>query len=235
MNKDEVMAQLEAFGDERTKATFRKHGAREPYFGVKIGDLKKIQKKVKKDHELSLELYSTGNSDAMYLAGLIADETQMTREDLNRWVNEAYWYMISEYPVAWVASETDFGFELGLEWIKSEEERIAAAGWSTLASVAAVKTDDDLDIDKYRSLLDHIGAEIHNSPNRVRYVMNQFVISIGSYVEALHKHAIEEGEKIGKVEVDMGGTACKVPQIPQYIQKVADRGRIGVKRKEARC
>lgn len=235
MNKDEVMAQLQEFGDERTKATFMKHGAREPYFGVKIGDLKKIQKKVKKDHNLALELYSTGNSDAMYLAGLIADEKQMTREDLNRWVNEAYWYMISEYPVAWVASETDFGFELALEWIESDKERIAAAGWSTLASVASIKRDEDLDIGKYRGLLEHVAAEIHNSPNRVRYVMNQFVISIGSYIEELHAHAIDIGEKIGKVEVDMGGTACKVPPITQYIKKVADRGRIGIKRKEARC
>ena len=54
------------------------HGAKEPFFGVKVGDLKKILKKTKKNHELSLELYKTGNSDAMYLAGLMADEKKIT-------------------------------------------------------------------------------------------------------------------------------------------------------------
>ena len=63
-------------------------------------------KKIRKDYSLSLELYDTGNSDAMYLAGLIADENRMTREDLQKWVQEAYWYLISDYTVANIAAES---------------------------------------------------------------------------------------------------------------------------------
>jgi len=40
---------------------------------------------------------------------------------------------------------------------------------------------------------------------------------------------------IGKVSVDVGGTACKVPIANDHIDKVIARGRIGVKRKTARC
>ena len=58
---------------------------------MKIADLKVIQKKIKKDYELSLALYDTGNSDAMYLAGLIADPDRMTKADLKKWVKGAYW------------------------------------------------------------------------------------------------------------------------------------------------
>ncbi len=58
-------------GSEQTKKVFMRHGAREPFFGVKVGDMKKIVKRVKKNHELSLALYDTGNGDAMYLAGLM--------------------------------------------------------------------------------------------------------------------------------------------------------------------
>lgn len=47
--------------------------------------------------------------------------------------------------------------------------------------------------------------------------------------------AIIIGEKIGKVHVDMGGTACKVPLATEYIQKVIARGNLGKKRKVARC
>ena len=82
MTTHEIMSQLEAMGNESTKKTLMKHGAREPFFGVKVEDLKKIVKIVKKDYKLSLELYATGNSDAMYLAGLIADEKKMKKEML---------------------------------------------------------------------------------------------------------------------------------------------------------
>ena len=73
MQLAEIMQQLEAWGSEQTKKTLMRHGAREPLFGVKVGDLKKIEKKVKKNHQLAMQLYDTGNADAMYLAGLIAD------------------------------------------------------------------------------------------------------------------------------------------------------------------
>ena len=46
-----------------------------------------IQKKVKKDYQLAKDLYATGNADAMYLAGLIADEDKMTKKDLKKTIN----------------------------------------------------------------------------------------------------------------------------------------------------
>lgn len=235
MTLQEVMTELESYGDERTKKTLMTHGAKEPFYGVKVADLKKILKKTKKNHELSLELYGTGNSDAMYLAGLMADEKQISKADLNKWVKNAYWSYLSEYAVPWVAAETDFGFQLGLEWIESKEETIASAGWSTLSSYAAVNEDEKIDLEAYRALLDRAEKEIHQAQNRVKYTMNQFVISIGSYVKDLTDHAVAVGERIGKVTVDMNGTACKVPLATTYIQKVIDKDRVGKKRKTARC
>ena len=231
----DILDQLEAFGDERTKNTLMKHGAKEPFFGVKVADMKKILKQTKKDHELSLALFDTGNSDAMYLAGLMADEKQITKKQLNQWVKKAYWSYLSEYAVPWVAAETDFGFELGLEWIESKEETIASAGWSTLAYYTAVNNDDVLDIEAYSKLLDRVSKDIHKAQNRVKYTMNGFVISIGTYVSALTDKAKKIGESIGVVEVDMNGTSCKVPYAKDYIQKIIDKNRVGKKRKTARC
>ncbi|MCG8332266.1 MAG: DNA alkylation repair protein [Chitinophagales bacterium] len=235
MTVNDILGQLEAYGDERTKNTLMKHGAKEPLFGVKVADLKKILKQTKKNHELSLELYNTGNSDAMYLAGLMADEKQISKEQLIDWVEKAYWSYLSEYAVPWVAAETTFGFELGLSWIDSEEEGIAAAGWSTLAYYSSVNQDEQLDIAMYEKLLDRVEKEIHTAKNRVKYTMNGFVISIGTYIKGLTKKATATAEKIGVVEVDMNGTACKVPFAKDYIQKVIDKQRLGKKRKTARC
>ena len=235
MTTAEIMEQLEALGNPGTKKILINHGAREPFFGVKVGDLKKIVKKIKKNHVLSLELYATGNSDAMYLAGLIADEKQISKEELQGWARQAYWYMLSEYTVPWVAAESEYGFELGMEWIDSEDPGLAAAGWSTLSSLATIRADEDLDLDVFSALLDRIGEEIHESPNRVRYTMNGFVITVGGSVTPLHEKAVAIAEQIGKVEVWMGKTACKVPLATAYIQKIADKGRVGKKKKVARC
>jgi 3-methyladenine DNA glycosylase AlkD len=235
MTVNEIMQQLQQFGNESTKKVLVKHGAREPFFGVKIEDLKKIVKKVKSDYSLSLELYYTGNSDAMYLAGLIADPAKMTREDLNDWAEKAYWYMLSEFTVAWVASESPYGTELALQWIDSEKENIASSGWATLASIAALKNDDEIDASLYRQLLERVSKTIHSEKNRVRHTMNNFVIAVGGYCKHLSTDAINIASTLGKVQVDMGGTACKVPLATDYIQKMHSRGLIGKKRKSARC
>ncbi|KPL15772.1 MAG: DNA alkylation repair protein [Bacteroides sp. SM1_62] len=235
MTKDEVMLELSKFGNEQTKKVLTRHGAREPFYGVKVGDLKTLVKKIKKDHGLALELYKTGNSDAMYLAGLIADEKRVTRKELQDWVKGAYWYMLSEYTVPWLAAESRYGWELALEWIESTEEGIASAGWSTLSSLVSLRPDEELDQDRLSQLLDHVARHIHPSQNRVRYTMNGFVIAVGSYVSALTDKANEVAATIGKVSVDMGGTACKVPLAMAYIRKMEDKGYIGMKRKSARC
>ena len=235
MTAKEILKELKEFGDERTKATFMTHGAKEPLFGVKVQDLKKILKKTKKNHELSLALYATGNSDAMYLAGLMADEKRISKEQLEEWVDQAYWSYLCEYVVPWVAAESEYGLELGLQWIKSDRETVASAGWGTLAYYAAVNEDEKLDIKLYNKLLDTVKKEIRGAQNRVRYTMNGFVIAIGTYFVALTEKSKEVAQEIGKVSVDVGGTACKVPLAIDYINKAIDKGRVGKKRKTARC
>ncbi len=235
MTAAEILKELESYGDPQTKKTLMRHGAQEPFFGVKVQDLKKILKKTKKNHELSLELYKTGNSDAMYLAGLMADEKKITEAQLDEWLDQAYWFYLNEFAVPWVAAETSFGFKLGMKWIRSDLERIAAAGWSTLAYFAGVHPDEELDIKAYSDLLDEIASGIHSKQNRVRHTMNAFVIAIGTYLKDLTDKSMMVADKIGTVTVDMHGTACKVPLAKDYINKVITTRQIGKKRKTARC
>lgn len=235
MTKAEVMQELESLGNREVKERWSKHGAREPFFGVKVEDLKKVMKKIKNDQQLAMELYDTGNADAMYLAGLVADGTKMTKKQLQAWAEQAYWYMISEYSVAWVASENPHGHELALEWIDAKKDHIAAGGWSTLAGLLAIRPDSEIDIKEVKSLLERVEQTIHKASNRTRYAMNNFVIAVGGYVPALTAQAIAAGKKIGIVQVDMGDTSCKVPFAPDYIQKMKDKGYTGKKRKTIRC
>jgi 3-methyladenine DNA glycosylase AlkD len=235
MTANEIVAQLKALGSDSYKSVLLKHGIQEPVFGVKVEELKKIQKRVKKDHELALDLYDTGIYDAMYLAGLIADDAKMTKKDLHRWAEKANCPALSEYTVAWVAAESPHGRELALEWIDSKKEGVAACGWATLSGLVAIRNDAELDLAELKRLLERVQRTIHQQPNRVRYAMNSFVVALGGYVKPLTEAALQAAAKMGPVSVDMGGTACKVPDAAEQVQKVQKRGAIGKKRKTVKC
>jgi len=235
MTVQEIMAALEPLGSESYRRILRNHGARDPLFGVKIDELQKIRKRVKVDHRLALELFATGNYDAMYLAGLIADDARMTRDDLQRWVETAECSGIGEFTVAWVAAGSGRGWDMAREWIDAPDEGIAASGWATLGALVSITPDASLDIGALRGLLKRVGETIHDAPNRVRYTMNGFLIAVGSYVGELSDEAAATGQGIGAVTVDMGGTGCRVPSAPEYIEKVRLRGAVGKKRKKAKC
>jgi 3-methyladenine DNA glycosylase AlkD len=232
-----IMNELETLGNERTKKTYMSHGGREPVFGVTAGDLNKLIKKhkLKNNHELALELYATGNYDAMYLAGLIADSKKITRETVMLWLSGAYCWMIAEYTVGSVASETAFAMDLVRELIASDKELYASCGYSILSFYVAFAPDGALDKDELRSLIGKIEAEIHSSPDRVRYQMNSAITCIGTSVPDLYNEALAAGERIGKVTVDMGKTACKVPSITEKLIKAKEMNRVGFKRKTSRC
>lgn len=107
----------------------------------------------------------------------------------------------------------------------AKQEHVAAAGWCTYAGIVTTTADDDLDFAKIKALLKRVEQDIDGAKNRVRYTMNGFVIAVGSAVTPLAKQAHATAKKIGKVPVDMGGTACKVPVASDYITKIENAGR----------
>jgi 3-methyladenine DNA glycosylase AlkD len=231
MNIDEVMSELEKNGSEQTKKVLSRHGAREPFFGVKVEFLKKLQKKIKTNHPLALELYATGNSDAMYLASMIADTTIMTKRDIQKWTKEAYWYLLNEYAIPSVTASHKEGLAIALKWIDKKEEKFTSAGWATLSVILSTIPNDELGISEFKNLLNRVAKEIHTSSSRTRYTMNGFVISVGAYIPELTKSALQTANKIGKVSVSMGETSCKVPFATDYINKIIAMDRVGKKRK----
>ena len=235
MKVAEVLKELKKKSSEQTRKTLCRHGAPENTFGVKVGDLKVIAKKIKGQQDLACDLYDTGISDAMYLAGLVADGSMMTKKQLEAWVKSATWPWISEYTVPWVTSESKHGRDLALKWMKSRKESVAAAGWCTYTGIVTITPDAELDLVEIRELLDRVVREIGEAPNRVKYTMNGFVISVGGYVKPLLRQAKSAAKKIGKVEVDVGDTSCKVPLATEYIEKMEKSGRIGRKRKTTKC
>lgn len=235
MTAKEILDQIKPLGSDSYKRVIFNHGVTEPCFGVKISELQKIVKRIKKDYQLALDLYETGIYDARYLAGLIADDARMTKKDLQHWVAEANCSPLGATTVAWVAAGSRHGWELGREWIDSKTPYTVVAGWATLASLVSIKDDQQLDLPELERLLKRVEKTIHQSPDVVCRQMNGFLIAVASFVQPLTGVAIQIGEKIGPVKVDVGNTACEIPFAPDYVRKVQKRGAIGKKRKSAKC
>jgi 3-methyladenine DNA glycosylase AlkD len=232
-----IMTALKKKGSEKTRKTYARHGmATERMFGVSIADLKVMAKTIKGQQALACQLYETGNLDAMYLAGLVADGSQMTKEQLNGWAEGAAGLkMISEYTVPWVAVENTHARDLAVRWIKSKKEHVASSGWSTYAGLVATKPDEALDLAEIEDLLSALVKGIRTVQNRVRYTMNGFVIAAATYLKPLLKQAKAAAQEIRAVSVDMGDTACNIPLATAYIEKIESRGRVGQKKKTIRC
>lgn len=232
---NQVLKALKSKGNAQTRKTYERHGAIGEMFGVKAADLKVIAKGIKGDQELAYELYATGCHEAMYLACMVADGKQMTKKLLDSWAKSAGWQWVSEFTVPWVAAESAHGRELALKWIDAKKENVQTAGWGTYAGLVTMLPDEDLDLTEIKKLLKRVEKDLGKAANRTRYCMNSFVIAVGSYVLPLSKQAKATAKKIGKVEVDMGDTACKVPLALEYIEKIEKAGRAGKKRKVIRC
>ncbi|RHW39080.1 DNA alkylation repair protein [Neobacillus notoginsengisoli] len=235
MNVEMVMQELEALGKERTKKMYISNGAHEPLFGVATGAMKPIARKIKINQQLADELYATGNYDAMYFAGIIADPKAMTESDYDRWMGGAYFYMLSDYVVAVTLSESDIAQEVADKWIASGEELRMSAGWSCYCWLLGNRPDVEFSDEKISNMLDLVKNTIHDAPERTKSAMNNFVFTVGISYLPLHEKAVETAKEIGTVEVKRPNKKSSLLNAYESIQKEVDKGRVGFKRKYVRC
>ena len=236
MNFEMVMQELEALGKERMKKIYIGNGAHEPLFGVATGAMKPIAKKIKKNQPLAEQLYATGNYDAMYFAGVIADPKIMTEADFERWIDAAYFYMLSDHVVSVTLAETDIAQAVADKWIASGDELRMSAGWSCYCWLLGNRKDAEFSASKIASMLDLVENTIYDSPDRTKSAMNNFMYTVAISYLPLHDKAVETAKAVGPVEIKRDKKKNSILLAAENIQKDLDRGRkLGFKRKYVRC
>ncbi len=224
MKYAEVMKTLKKLGTAQNVKVYRNHGAPDDLYGVSFADFEKLRKKIKCDHELALQLWDSGNTDARILAAMIADPAQMAPSLANSWIKDVSWYLLAGYFSSLMA-KSPIALKKIDQWTSSQKEYYRAVGYDMFASLLK-NNPESLADERCRDLLATIETEIHDSANRARYSMNIALIAIGTYKDNLTDVAIETAGRIGKVKVNHGTTACKTPDAADYIAKaVSRRGR----------
>jgi 3-methyladenine DNA glycosylase AlkD len=223
VNAQDILKTLKKLGKPQTAAIYKRHGSGDNVFGVLTSEIATLQKKIKVDHALAMELWKTGNAEARILALLVADPKQLSRTDADRLVKDGPVRFIGSY-LSGLLARSPAAEKTMRDWMKSADEFPREMGFG----IFGVRLKDDpgsvSDADA-EAVLATIEKEIHRSPNWARRAMNGALISIGIYKPALRKQAIEAAKRIGKVEVDHGETSCKTPDAIPYIEKASKRKR----------
>jgi len=229
------MRELEALGTPHTKKNYLSRGVREPLFGVATGAMKPLKKQIGVDQALADELWDTGNYDAMYFAGMIADVRVMTESDFDRWIDGAYGPMLSDFVVAVTLAESDLAQPVANRWIRSGDENRASAGWACYECLLGWRPDGYFEPETVRVLLELAATTIHAASPRLKRAMSNFIVAVGVSYQPLHDEALRTAEDIGVVEVVSNGKVTPLARAAEQIRKAAEKGRIGFKRRAVRC
>ena len=221
MTVDQILARLQSLGDDARRAHNTKAGAPDNQFGVKLGDLRAMAKKVKTDHELALDLWDTGNVDAHLLATLIVKPKSLSADELDKLTRSTTCAQVAEWLNSYVVAQHPEKEALREKWMKTKEkDRWAArAGWHFTAS-RVNKGADGLDLP---ALLDRIEKELPQAKPEVQWTMNNTLAAIGIHDAKLRKRAISIGEKIGLYRDWPVSKGCIIPYVPVWVEAMVKR------------
>ena len=215
----DVLKQLEALGNEKVRAHNTKYGAGDNQFGVKLGDIRALAKKIKSNHELGKALWKTANIDAQFLATLIIKPKDLSADEMDRMVRSAKFAQVADWLNSYVVKDHPEKEALRQKWMSDDDPWAGRAGWS-LTSERIGKTPEGLDLP---ALLDRIESEMGSAVPEVQWTMNFCLAGIGIHFPKHRKRALAIGEKLGIYRDYPVSKGCTSPFAPIWINEMVRR------------
>src|SRR5687768_16173028 len=219
MTLTEALKHLKALGNEKVRAQNAKGGAGEKQFGVSLGDIRTLAKKIKTNHELALSLWETGNVDAQFLATLLIQPKKLSARDMDRMVRSISFVRVADWLISYVVRQHPDKEALRQDWMQSDDRWASRAGWD-LSAERVGKSPDGLDIP---ALLARIESELATAVPEVQWTMNNTLATIGIHFPKLRKRAIAIGEKVGLYRDWPVSKGCVIPFVPVWIDHMVSR------------
>jgi 3-methyladenine DNA glycosylase AlkD len=219
MTVNEILAELESLGDDARRAHNTKAGAPDNQFGVKLGDIRAMAKKIKADHELALDLWDTGNVEAQLLATLIIKPRSLSADQVDKLTRSTTCSQVADWLNAYVVAQHSEKETLREKWMTAKDRWAARAGWNFTAG-RVNKGGDGLDL---LALLDRIEREMPKAKPEVQWTMNNTLAAIGIHHPEHRERAIAIGEKIGLYRDWPVSKGCTPPYVPTWVEAMVKR------------
>jgi 3-methyladenine DNA glycosylase AlkD len=162
--------------------------------GVKLPEIRKLAKLIKKDHALSLELWDNGIHECRILASMIGDPKLVTREQMDKWVGDFSSWDVCDQVCGNLFDRTPYAIEKALEYSTHEEGFVKRAGFVLMAEFAVHnKKADNAEFMPFFPVMER---EAWDNRNFVKKAINWALRQIGKRNRTLHQIAVATAEKI---------------------------------------
>jgi 3-methyladenine DNA glycosylase AlkD len=192
---DEVLKRLKVKPRHDKLAGMARYGINvKNRYGVSIPELRKLAKEIGKRHNLALDLWKTGISDAMILASMVAEPEKLTEEQMEEWVNDFNSWDVCDQVCNNLFNRHPLVWKKILDWSKREEVFVKRAAFALLSSVAV--HDKKAPDEKFLAFLQVIKREAADDRNFVKKAVNWALRNIGKRNINLNKAAIAVAKEI---------------------------------------
>jgi len=187
---------------------------------TKLGDIMKIANDIKKDHDLAMELWSSGQFLARQLAILIMDKKQLSQEVIDDLVkdiqqhNESERNQLIDWLMANQLSKDQKTISLMESWENSHYTLQRRVFWYYQARLRWMGKTIPPNNDE---LLSKIENQIQNEEPEVQWAMNFTAAWIGIYDKQFRNRCIALGEKTGLYKGRMVSKGCTPDYLPEFI------------------
>lgn len=211
MTKNEILAMLYDLGNEKRKQMYIKNGAGENTYGVLLGELRKIAKQLGKNHELALELWQSGNTDAQWLACMLFDAKKLSLDEVRNMVSELTYFDIIDKFVGEVVCNHKEADILAEEWSVSSKDNLGRAGWKLIVhKISSGKLTNNV-LEKFLATIE---LELQTTTPGKQWAMNHALCEIGICYPQYTERCITLGETLGvyrDLKVPKGCTSAYAP------------------------
>ncbi|GAA1508615.1 DNA alkylation repair protein [Kribbella lupini] len=211
-----VLDELAALEDPKVRAVNEKHG---DDHGVNLTKLRAVAKRLKTQHDLARDLWTTGDPAARLLALLICRPKAFERAELDAMIREPISPKAHDWLVNYVVKKSPYAEELRRTWFADPDPVVASAGWA-LTTERVTKSPDDLDLP---GLLDTIESDMKDAPARLQWAMNHCLAQIGIDHPDLRARALQIGERLEVLKDYPTPPGCTSPYAPAWITEIVRR------------
>ena len=133
-----LLAELKRLGSKKSRDEMAsRYGIHtDRAFGVAMGDMQKIARRIGRDHTLAAALWDAGCYEARMLAALIDEPEKVTTAQMDRWAGEFDNWAICDTACMHLFDRTPHVFAKVAKWAKARGEFVRRAAFALLASKA---------------------------------------------------------------------------------------------------
>ncbi len=195
MKYEEVIKLLKSMENQKNREGMQRFGIRgKNMLGVSVYEIRKIAKNIKKDHDLALQLWSSGIHEARMLACFVGEPDKVTEELMENWVKDFDSWDICDQCCAHLFDQTPFVEKKIREWTSRKEEFVKRSGFVLMATKSVHdKKAEDSEFERYFPI---IKREAKDERNFVKKAVNWALRQIGKRNLALNKKAIKAAKDL---------------------------------------